>query len=68
MSLFYESNLKSNTCKSAAYINGRCITCGCGGDPVVIMIVYGHVQGFCLDHIPSIENDCGCDCRMSEVV
>lgn len=57
MSLYYETNLNTNSCRASAYVNGKALRCHCGDDPIVIMIVYGHVQGFCFYHLPQIDID-----------
>ena len=62
MSLYYETNLMTHTTKSLAFVNNKHLTCLCGKDPVLIMIVYGHVQGFCFDHLPPMGFSCDCNC------
>lgn len=64
MTLFYETDLVNDSCHSRAFINGKKLTCICGSDPFLIMIVYGHVQGFCIKHIPDIDIDVQRDCRL----
>lgn len=66
MSLYYETNMLTDQVRSAAFINGKRLTCICGNDPMLIMIVYGHVQGFCFIHIPEIDINGNCDCRLKE--
>lgn len=66
MSLYYETNLITDKCRSIAFINGKQLTCVCGGEPILIMIVYGHVQGFCVNHIPYVDSNTGHDCKCKE--
>lgn len=66
LSLYYESNLTTCSIRSIAFVNGKHLTCFCGGHPILIMIVYGHVQAFCYDHIPPIDINSGHDCRCKE--
>lgn len=63
LSLVYESDCLNFLSKSSAVINGKPLTCMCGGDPLLIMIVYGHVQAFCWKHIPEIDININRDCR-----
>lgn len=66
INLMYESNLITHKSRSLAIINGKRLTCICGEDPILIMIIYGHVQGFCFVHLPYIDVNCGNDCREKE--
>lgn len=44
-------------------INGRRVYCSCcGKDPVMVMIVFGSVQGFCYIHLPIIDIQNGSNC------
>lgn len=65
ISLIYESDCVSLTSRSSAMVNGKVLKCMCGGDPMLIMIVYGHIQAFCWRHIPEIDININSDCRSS---
>ena len=49
--LFYESNLLNNTCSQSVIVNGKQLRCVCGGDPMVIIILYGNIQAYCIKHM-----------------
>lgn len=59
--LRYESSLSKMDYCSSAYVNGKKLFCFCGQDPIMVTIVYGHVQGYCLDHIPRLDTDIDID-------
>lgn len=67
MSLYYESNLIDNKSRSRAFVNGKQIKCICGQDPIMLFFVYGHIQGYCLDHIPVIDTRSNRDCKCKEL-
>lgn len=48
---------------SAIVVNNRTVLCACGHPCVMLMIVHGHIQGFCRDHIPAMDVDMGCNCK-----
>jgi len=64
--LSYESNFNTFECNTVALLDGKRISCICGADPMIIMIVYGHVQGFCLEHMPRIDIIGGSNCMKDE--
>lgn len=66
LKLTYKSNLNTFEYSHSAMINGKKLTCMCGKDPMLIMIVYGHVQGFCFEHMPQIDIMCQCNCMKEE--
>lgn len=59
--LRYESDLSNMQCSHSACVNGKKLTCRCGDDPIMIMIIYGHIQGFCFQHIPRLDTDIDLD-------
>ena len=59
LSLCYEIDTVELTCKSIALYNSNNLYCVCGKDPLLIMIMYGNIQGYCADHIPEMNAGLG---------
>lgn len=50
----YEYNIHSMKANHRVLINGKSLRCYCGKDPVSVLILYGDVQGYCLDHFQDL--------------
>ena len=62
----YEHDLIRMKSSSSVKVDGRSIKCHCGRDPILTLIIYGHFDGFCIDHLPQIMFDTCCDEPMDQ--
>lgn len=50
----FKTGCFGNSSKSITTVNGRRIRCICGGNPVMLITVYEHCQGYCVNHMPQL--------------
>lgn len=62
----YEINMNTMDTRKTVRVDGKRLTCICGEDPMLIMIVYGHLQCFCFEHMPHVDIIGGSNCLESE--
>jgi hypothetical protein len=59
LSLCYQVDTDALTCRSKAMCNSKEVNCICGQSPILIMIMYGNLVGFCGQHLPEMNFNLG---------